>query len=254
MSKPLVAYREKHGLSRADLAALLSDRLQRPIKEGGIKRFENYNELPKSWVAALGLENPEPPSASWGQTAPDLGWDGERNADEGTAVRDAEPPSMPPGGRSVPMQPPSSAVSSGGDYSGARARIAKAYQAIGAGVSMVSQNQGYAAVTDSYSKDIAQAWIAAAEHNQNVAKIVAFMESGGPVGELIVCHILLLGGFIYVSGRAPFIGSIVGSKFDSYHDAAYRHRLEDERLAQGVDASPPNGAENPLGNTARVTG
>ena len=57
---------------------------------------------------------------------------------------------------------------------------------MGAGASMITQNQGFGAVSDAYSHDIADAWVNAAKENQNVAKIVAFLDSGGPVGELIV--------------------------------------------------------------------
>jgi len=47
VSKPLRAYREENGLSREQVAAQLSERLGRPIKPGGVRRYENYDKLPR---------------------------------------------------------------------------------------------------------------------------------------------------------------------------------------------------------------
>jgi len=222
----LAEYRDARGLDNDAVASELSALLGKPISAQSVNLWGNKPKPPAAWAKALGLD-PEPviEEAAWvpppaGDFPPPAG-------------PDLDPPMMPPGARQTarPADP-------GGDYSLVRGRIAKAYNAVGAGMSMATRNDGYGAVTESYSDDIAQAWVAAARENVHVAKIVAFMESGGPVGELVVSHIILVLGFVYVSGRAPALHAIYG-KFDRYHNAA-AHSLAAEQRAADLDG--PDGA------------
>lgn len=114
---------------------------------------------------------------------------------------------------------------------------------------MATHNEGFSAVADSYAPNIADAWIAAAKENKNVAKIVAFMESGGPVGELVVAHVILVFGWAYVSGRGPALDFLYGGKFSGYRAAALHAVREAEFAATaGVNGSAANGSPDPVGN------
>jgi hypothetical protein len=218
-------YRELHGLSREQLADELTEALGRPVKPSTIANYESRspNRLPKSWQRVLTLAGPSP---SVGIDEP-AAWAGDPVSSQSqTGVREGEPPRPPDG-----VRPPTAAsVSAGpsGEFSMVRDRIAKAYSAIGAGASMLTQNNGYSAVADAYSNDLARAWVAAAQENQNVKRIVEFMESGGPVGELVVAHLILVGGFVYVSGRGPALDFLYQGKFGGYRSAAAQQIAESE--------------------------
>jgi hypothetical protein len=120
------------------------------------------------------------------------------------------------------------------------------YGAIGAGVAIATRNDGYGKVADAYSHDLARAWIAAAKENEQVAKIVSFLESGGPVGELVIAHVVLVGGFIYVSGRGPDLDFLYAGKFGSYRAVQLRARAAEaeaagaENLNGSGDFHPPS--------------
>lgn len=229
--------REETGASHDEIAALLTDRLGRTISAARVKVIEkDPGRLPKSWAAALGLD------------APPQG-DGQEPAD---GLRESAPP-RPPSEDAV--QPRAASPAQGVDSSGfgaVRDRIAKFYGAVGAGTSMLTQNDGYAKVADAYSRDLADAWIAAARENVNVAKIVAFMESGGPVGELVIAHLILVGGFVYVSGRGPDLDFLYAGKFESYRRAAaLRAAAADVDGEPGFNGSAPVGAAGPVGDAPR---
>jgi hypothetical protein len=249
-SNELRDFRERKGMSRQEVADLLNETLDRkhgrpPISESGIRMYER-RKLPRSWRVALGLGL----EASSTGTVYDFP-SADPSLDDGEpgpgAARLDDPPMMPPGARVQTPRPMDAAP--GGEMSLVRDRIAKAYNAVGAGLSMATRNDGYSAVTHAYSADLAAAWTNAARENKNVAAIVAFMESGGPVGELVVCHLILVCGFVYVSGRAPALGSILGDSLAPFHRAAAEHK-ERERLEAEANefASAGNGAARPLGD------
>jgi hypothetical protein len=112
---------------------------------------------------------------------------------------------------------------------------------------MITKNNGYSAVADTYAPDLADAWIAAARADDNVAKIVRFLESGGPVGELVVCHVLLVLGWVYVSGRGPNLDAIYGDKFHAHRVNATAQRLIDEAAAQ-TNGATHEGAQGTVGH------
>jgi hypothetical protein len=238
---PLKDYRAQYGLSHEQLAAELSERLGRPVKPERIAMLEKAGKsrIPKSYSEALGLGLGLGDVSGSGGAASSQGLDG--------AVRDSEPP-RPPDDAGAPTAPASSAAVDGSSsFHGVRDRLAKAYGAIGAGASMLTQNDGYAVVADAYSRDLADAWLAAAEENANVAKVVAFMQSGGPVGELVIAHLILVGGFVYVSGRGPDLDFLYAGKFSGHRALAAQRILEAER-AEWADAngSAPVGAQGPV--------
>lgn len=231
MANALHRYRDDKGLTNEAIAEQLSALLGRPMSAAGVALHANRKVTPKAWAQALGLpedERDEEPQESFVDAPP---------VSPGPFA-EAEPPSPPASARFAPT-PPSPTVS--GTVEG---RIQDFYGMIGAGVGLVTQNEGYPALFDDYSPKLAQAWIAAGRENQNVAKILRFLESGGPVGELIICHALLVGGLIYVSGRAPALGTLYERKFGAHHHlAAARAAAEHEA---NLDGGGADGAAHPV--------
>jgi len=229
-------YQDAHSLTDEEMARDLSALLGRRIGAAGYKLHAySAKRDPKAWTAALGLADDDGGS----EIAAEPGW---------LPDEDGGPPPLSEGERepgTPPRAPQGARVdrpSLEGDYTLVKQRLVQAYAAIGAGTSMITRNQGHAAVFDGYAPNLAQAWIDAARTNENVAKIVKFMETGGPVGELVIGHIILVGGLIYVSGRGPDLYVLYGGKFEGYRTAAAAGRLADEAAAASNGAAPA-GAE-----------
>lgn len=223
-------YREENGLTWEQVAEQISTATDKPVQAHGVKMRGGKGKVPPLWAEALNLTEQDEEPHQDEPAPPSLG----------PTVRDeGDPPQAPEGAPRRPSPGPATS----GDYSVVRERIGKAYAAIGAGAAMVTHNNGYAAVADLYKDDIANAWVSAARENKNVAKIVSFMESGGPVGELVVAHVILVLGFVYVSGRAPALSVLYGNNLGQFHEAAARAVWEAE---QAADAVGGNGAVDPL--------
>lgn len=236
-------YRAEKELSNEAIAEQLSALLGKPMSAAGVALHANRKTTPPAWAKALGL----PPDGEPEDETTDsylFGPEPEPVVGTGTGGQ-AEPPSPPPGART--FAPP--AAHRGGEYSVVRDRIAKFYGAIGAGVSMVSQNDGYGTVADTYSDDLADAWIAAARQNQNVAKIVSFLESGGPVGELVIAHLILVGGMVYVSGRGPALDFLYAGKFSGPRAIATA-RIAAAAHEASLNGSSQDGSAHPVGDFA----
>ncbi len=254
MSKPLVTFREKHGLSTQELTEILNEKLgperhakgKKPLTVGGVLRYESYDKLPKSWVEALGIESTSEESFIYtpgGFAAAD-------DPDTPPAGTD-EPPMMPAGGRKEPTIPMQSGA--------AHRRIEGFYSSLlGPGLALVTGNDGVAEVFAANADNIATAWENAARENAHVEKILGYLEGGGATGELVIAHLMLLVGLLYVSGRIPIAEKAPGiARFKPYHDAAAARRdaADAERAAaeQAWD-SPPNGfgPTSPVGDPATV--
>lgn len=264
MNVPVRPYREKHGLSREQLAAQLSEALGRPVSAARIQSLEESDprgrRTPKSYMLALGLREQydgDDDSAAGGTFTDDRPEQVQPDFDFEAAFEGAPPPQPPPG--TIPMRPPASDTPAPGGL--VQERIEKFYAMLGAGASMVTHNDGYAAVADDSKRELAKAWVAASRDNENVRKIVDFMESGGPVGELVVVHLMLVFGWVYVSGRAPALSAVYGHKFQGYHNhaAAARALEQADGLIDDLNTHPPagfnaangDGAEGAVGDTRR---
>jgi hypothetical protein len=243
----LAKYREERGLTDQQIADELAALLGKTMSAGGVKLHASRKTTPKAWREALGLTDPDEPRAEEPEPTFDPGglWTNEPPLPR----PDAEAPTPPGGAR---FQPPTAPAAPGGDYAIVRDRIAKFYGAVGAGVSMVTQNDGYGAVANAYSGDLADAWVAAAKQNENVRRIVAFLESGGPVGELVIAHLILVGGFVYVSGRGPALDFLYAGKF-SQHRLIAASRLEPV-YEPGFDGGGQNGAAYSVADAATPPG
>lgn len=244
MSKPrnaLGQWMDREGLTDDEVADRLTVHLGREVKPLTVRLRTGKAATPPEWAQVLGVDTSDDPK-------PDDVYDAVTASptEEAPSHREGiEPPRKPPGANHRPAP--------GGqtDYGMVRERIAKAYAAMGAGASMITQNQGYGAVADAYSNDLAAAWVAAAKENENVAKIVAFMDSGGPVGELVIAHLILVGGWVYVSGRGPALDFLYHGKFDGYRrlaiangNTAGQHHDEPDFATAGV-----NGAAHSMGDS-----
>ena len=131
---------------------------------------------------------------------------GEPSPASGDAGRDGElPPTPPSGARLAPLPVSLSQL--------AEERIAHAYGFIGGGVGMATGNPMIPRVVDEYSPAIARAWVKAAEENEFARRVVSMMSAGGATGELVMAHLVMVGGILYVSGRAPALSGIYGHKF-----------------------------------------
>lgn len=223
---------DERGISYAEAADTISALTGKRINANSVKLWTGRPTVPKAWAAALELDLTAPaarPAEEWAGTPP-----------PSAASSEGFEPPADPGGPRIPMQgSPPPAGGGAGEYGIVRERIAQAYAAMGAGASMISHNEGYARVADSYKDDLAKAWVSAAKESKNVAKIVEFMQSGGAVGELVVSHFILVLGWVYVSGRAPGLHSIYG-RFEPYHRAAAVARVveESDEALDGRAASP----------------
>jgi hypothetical protein len=231
-------YMEERGRTYDEVAVDLSAILGKPISANGVKLWSGKRPPPKAWVDALGLAPEEEGAAAFLTDEPQPG-----DFDSTLTREDDAPPTAPSTDKIVrPARP-------GVPNLSAKKRIEMAYGAIGSGATLITGNRGYEGVAESYAPDIAQAWISAAEQNERVAKIVRFMESGGAVGELVVCHVLLVLGLVYVSGKGPQLDFIYGSKFGGYRAAAAAAHINAETEAH-LNGSGGASAEGVMGEPA----
>jgi hypothetical protein len=160
------------------------------------RAFSPSKRIPKSWGAALGigaasLDADDDSSSS--ATTPPPGREGER------------PPTEPAGAKQAPLPIEVGQL--------AAERIAQTYAFIGAGVGTASGNVRIGQVFDAYSPEIGKAWVRAAEENEFARRVVTLMSAGGATGDLVMVHVVLVGGLLYVSGRAPALEGLYGRRF-----------------------------------------
>jgi hypothetical protein len=238
-------YVAEHGEERT--AETLSALLGKKITHNTVRLWKS--RAPVKWELALGLVEPEPLGSAGAQWLPPA----DPLTDGGGEGRRAEIPPRPPEGAKVLPFPAS------GEF--ARKRIVSSYQFLGAALAEGSGNPGVGKVWDDSSGPIADAWLAAAESSEFARKFVAFMTAGGPIGEVVVCHIILLAGTLYVLGQIPEVSFL--AKYSQYRPApAPAARPAGARAdgeAAGSAAASDNGAAasgagDVLGDVARPFG
>jgi hypothetical protein len=225
-------YLESTNRTTDEVAVDLSALLGKPITAQSVLLWSRRRKPPKAWAAALSL----PDEVADPQEERYLDDDVPAGTERLLRDDDAPPAPLDPSRVVRPVLPDSLA---------AKKRISFAYSAIGGGVSEITGNQGVGAVMDSYSPALADAWLKAAAENENVAKIVRFLDSGGPVGELVFMHLLLVGAILYVSGRGPDALDAVYGKFGGYRATALRQRAAGAEEA-GFDGAGQRAAADPL--------
>src|SRR5690348_4948439 len=228
---------QREGRTDEEVATDLSALTGKKISPAGVRLWSSRAKTPKAWADALGL-----PPDGHSEAEPLYLDDGPELGDGSLGRAEGEPPAPPPGSRVS-----AAARAPGGISVTAKARIEMAYTAVGAGATLITSNKGYEAVADHYAPHLAQAWMAAAETSPTVAKIVRFMESGGPVGELVVGHVILVLGFAYISGRGPDLeliyGTFAGFRANAIAEAVARNAEahlngSGQATAEGVVAEP----------------
>lgn len=188
---------EARGLTRDELYAVVTAGGSR-MTRANFDKMSRGKTIPKSWAAALGYDA-------------ELPLDGDASGSGGTGGADPSgragerPPIEPEGARQQPVPAALRGL--------AVERIASTYGFLGGLGGMLSGNEAVPKVVDAYSSPIAEAWLRAAEENEFAARVVKLMTAGGATGELVTMHLILVGGLLYVTGRAPAFEGLYGARF-----------------------------------------
>jgi hypothetical protein len=177
------------GLTREELGARLAERgveLKDPSRQ-----LVPSKKITKTWAGALGLEPQLELDDDPAQPSP--GRDGER------------PPTAPPNARPAPLPATITQL--------AEERIAETYNFLGGVGGMALGEPRVGQVVAAYSPTIAKAWIHAAEENEFAARVVRLMSAGGATGELLMTHLVMIGGLLYVTGRGDAFGGLYSGQF-----------------------------------------
>lgn len=182
---------KEHGLSSEDVAARL--------EEHGVTKTTGQNvgqtnspqdvtrrrgsEVPRAWLAALGLEDAEP----------------EERAPKPPPGAKIQPPALDP---DLLAQSPK--------------RIAGIYRFLGAALASGAENEGIAVIFDDQADPIAELWVKAAQENPWAARFVNVVNAGGSVGDLAAAHLYLLGAVAYVVGAGVPAGEHLYPKYSRY--------------------------------------
>lgn len=219
----LQEYVDLHGAER--VAEELTVKLGRPISPHGVKTQARRQNGPKTWQKVLGLASadsaPVSPRGDGQTSAPFLDASPEETETEG---RQSETTPKPPDGARIlqPVPLRNFAID----------RISKTYQFVGYGLGEGLGNHGITRVWDDSAPEIAKAWVEAAETSEFARRFVQMMTAGGPMGEVIILHVTLLAGTLYVIGQFPEVGLF--GKYRGYRPAP---------AAPGSGQQPsPNGA------------
>lgn len=228
-------YLDRRGMTKEQLASELSALLGRKVTPNTVQ-LRYSKPVPKAWAAALHVDVNEPPGAAPG-AAPASDGEGvgeERRTDEGASPR------PPPGARQAPG--PAGPGPAGPEPVDAFAagRIAQAYALIGVGLGSALENVGVQHVVDDFSPHVARAWVEAAKENEFARRFVAFMTAGGATGELVVLHLGMVGGILYVKGVFPDVGLF--AKW-----SGFREQPAGAAAAAGGNGAGPHAAGAPVG-------
>lgn len=204
----LTRYQQARNLSDEQMAEMMTALLGRKITASGWGAQKYRAKPPKEWAEALRLNGAaaDPPVETQSSESRVLFEDEPPFSGDDTGSSSESPPT-PPTGAKIELPPSARTV--------AAERIRQAYGIIGYGASVATQNRGISVVTDAYSPAIAEAWLRAAEENEFCRRVVAMMSAGGAAGELVLCHVIWIGGLLYVSGRIPNVGGLYG-RFDGF--------------------------------------
>lgn len=180
----LAEYMQREGKSAEDISNTLHALIGKRIGPAHVKMWAGRKDPPKQWVEALGLGSASPGGSA--DAGPEI--DGERETESS--------PRPLADSKLAPVTVPGFA----------RKRIAATYAFVGSGLGMALGNEGVGQVWDDSSDPIAQAWLQAAESSDFARKFVTMMTAGGPMGEVVMLHVMMLGGTLYCLGQFPEVG------------------------------------------------
>lgn len=225
----------ERGWNSDDVAAVLAEKgvtLSRGDNKGAPITTKIVNdrltrEVARPWRDALGLgDSPEPPSGK-GDPGGSLG--GRR-----------ETPPKRPAEAQIQIQGPDNAAI-------AEKRIADLYRFLGGLLAAGSGAPGVSAVWNDSADPIARAWLETAKENVWAARFVRMMEAGGAGGELVYCHVLLLGGTLYVLGAGIPAGEHLFAKYA-------KHRIVTAPQHPAAEANGGAEAQEPVASAAAAEG
>jgi hypothetical protein len=182
VSAQIRQWQEAEGLSDAQMADTLSQRLGRKISEQGYKITSKRRDSPAEWLHALHIAPQEPGPIPSGFSPASEDGDDARNA--------PKPGASSSGNLPLPFEPQS-----------ARMQIVLIYTAAGRGAALALRAPAVGEVWAQAAPGIADAYIRWAEENAVVARYLAMMTLGGPAGELVLLHGMLVVNTLIVSGR-----------------------------------------------------
>lgn len=223
MSADLRSYQQAEGLTDEQMAALLTDKLGRPISVTGYKTVKTRKGAPDEWLEAIGIAPQEPTdsdhraaNAPPPDDAPDMNTGTER-----------PPPTAPVAGV-LPFEPAT-----------AQMQITLVYTMAGRGAAIALRSPQVADIWAQHAPQIAAAYIEWARYNPRVAHYIGALTLGGPAGQLVLLHGSLLVTTLIVSGRInpeQFIPPM-GQETDTINEPT-----PDEGATNGdsaTDAKPP---------------
>lgn len=204
-------FRQQSGMSAEMMAAAIGITPEELSRRSG-------RPLTRAWAQRLGVQRVEDRLNGDTQPSPTASDDGDPHGSGGepNPLGDAPPPEHPLRDSTVSPTPPPGARQQplpADQASTAAERIAQAYAFIGGGVGQATGEPQVGVVFDEYSPAIGRAWVKAADENEFARRVVNMMAVGGPMGELVMSHVILLGGVLYVTGRAPALQGVYGRRF-----------------------------------------
>lgn len=191
MSADIRSYQNAEGLSDEQMAALLTDKLGRPISVAGYKTVKSRKGAPDEWLETLGIAPQEPTDADYAAATDSKprDWDDDSPDMDASAPRERKtresPVAMP-----LPFEPAT-----------AQMQLTLIYTMAGRGAAIALRSPEVAEVWANHAPQIAAAYIEWARYNPRVAHYIAAVTLGGPAGQLVLLHGSLLVTTLIVSGR-----------------------------------------------------
>jgi hypothetical protein len=208
-------YLHSKNLSADELAAVLSERLNRTITAAAVIA-QGDKPMRKAWLMALGIKDaPEPVVEEIIEEVT-----GEKPKRKATRAP-AEPAEFNP---FLVEQ-----------------RVAAIYSMVGRGVSAATKEPRYATAFNAHADKCGKAWADLAQYDKHVATVLTALTAGGPWGEVIWLHASLGFSLVVISGKVDIgnLGIIPGAS-SATSDAKPDEAPTDDGTG---DASPPH----PLG-------
>jgi hypothetical protein len=172
----LTTYQASEGHSDEEMAAMLSEKLGRQISASGYKIVKGRKDAPPEWLSVLSLAPREPVSQSTGTV-------------DGVRETEGPPETIRPTGV-LPFNPQS-----------AHMQITLAYTVAGKGAAMAMRSPEVAEVWNAHAPKIADAYIAWAREDANVARWINVLTLGGPKGDLVQLHASMIITTLIVGGK-----------------------------------------------------
>lgn len=193
-------YLEANNLTAEEVAAVLSERLDRNIGAAAVSARAS-KEMPKMWANALGIEF----------EAPDI----KKQAEE----EGAKPkPKRAEDGKPKPAPDLNLVL--------VEERVAAIYAMVGKGVARAANEPRYEKAFYDHAPGCAKAWANLAKHDKHVATVLEALTAGGPWGEVLWIHLSLGFSLVVISGKVEIGGIFHPPAAATQNGAAAGERAE----------------------------